>query len=174
MSITLLAASSANASLISHDILFDDFSTTDVVFEKIGYFVVDTDKADSWGLIESWEEFQIDILGSSYKFFTEAEANVTNMSLFDHFEVELDPGNLFAGVEALSFVVTEKISSNLKFQGIFGFSVGPGVLDLFDTSTGLLSAAGSITLSAVDVPEPSMLLLFLTGLVGLRLKKRTA
>lgn len=184
MSITLLAASSANAALISHDILFDDFSTTDVVFEKIGYFVVDTEKADIGGNIFSWEEFQIDILGSSFSFFTEAES-AGNFDLFDHFEASLNPNALVAGIEALSFFVTENSSSVISFQGIFGYddydaadplAVNPHTLDLFGAlgDPDVFRAAGNLQLGAVDVPEPSMLLLFLTGLIALRLKKRQA
>lgn len=176
MSITLLTANSVNAKLISHDILFDDLSTTDVMFEKVGYFVVDTDKADDWGLITSWEEFQLDILGSSFKFFTEAEANVTNISLFDHFEVEINPDDVFAGAETISFWVTENTASNITFQGVFGFSSGPGFLDMFGAAgdPAAFQGAGNIKLGSVELPEPPMILLFLTGLVALRLQKRKA
>jgi len=177
MSITVLAVSSANAALISHDILFDDFSTTDVMFEKIGYFVVDTDKADSWGEITSWEELQIDILGSSFKFFTEAEAvNVGNLSFFDNFLAIVDPDNVFAGVEALGFNLTEKITSTIKFQADFGFSPGPGTFDMFGAAgdPAAFQGAGNIKLGSVELPEPPMILLFLTGLIALRLQKRKA
>lgn len=171
MSITLLAASSANAALISHDILFDDINTTDVVFEKIGYFVVDTEKADIDGSIFSWEEFQIDMFGSSFNLLTKAEADVIDPLLFGDFEAILDPGNLSAGIEFIAFDVTDNAAFSLNFNGIFDFD--SGFLDVFDTVTGLESA-GNLQLGAVDVPEPSMLLLFLTGLIALRLKKRQA
>jgi hypothetical protein len=173
MSITLLSAGSANAALISHDILFDDFTTNDVVFEKIGYFVVDTNKADDWGLITSWEEFQIDMFGSSFNFLTEAEADVIDPFLFGYFEAFLDPSNAFAGVEAIAFDVTENTALSLNFNGSFDFATNSGILDVFDSTTGFESA-GNLQLGNVKVPEPPMLLLFLTGLIALRLKKRKA
>jgi hypothetical protein len=175
ISIALLTVNSANAALISHDILFDDLTTDDVVFEKIGYFVVDTDKADDWGFINSWEEFQIDMFGASFNFLTEAEADVIDPFLFGYFEAIINPDNVYAGLEAIGFDVTESTSSNIHFNGSFDFFAGnSGILDMFDANDDILGV-GNIRLSNVThVPEPSMLLLFLTGLVALRLKKRKA
>ncbi len=175
MSITLLTAGSANAALISHDILFDDLTTTEVTFEKIGYFVLDTDKADDWGFINSWEEFQIDMFGSSFNFLTKAEADVIDPFLFGYFDAIINPDNVYAGLEAIGFDVTESTSSNIRFNGTFDFFAGnSGFLDMFDANDDILGA-GSIQLSKVThVPEPSMIFLFLTGLIALRLKKRQA
>lgn len=158
LSISLTAMHSANAALISHDIILDD--------KNVGSIVIDTDKADSFGEISTWESFQIDMFGFSFDMLTEK----MNPDLFGGFSVQIDPSNLLAGIEGLFFDVTESRFGVVAFNGIF--DSGTGILDMFSTDARFFGF-GTLTLGqATVVPEPPMLLLFLTGLVAVGLKRR--
>lgn len=168
LSISIATITTANADLITQDIIFDDATTTEVLFETIGSITVDTNESDGFGLISSWVDFQL----FGFDMITETEAN-GDFTLFGAFEVFVDLTNITAGVEFLTFDVTESSSQLFNFQGLVDTATGANFfLDVFDFSGGLY-AFGDIALgNASIVPEPEMFFLFLTGLVFIFVKRR--
>lgn len=160
LSITLTAITSANAALITQDIIFDDATSSEVLFEKIGSLTVDTKDQDGFGLISSWVDFQL----FGFDMITETEAN-GDFLLFGEFSAFIDLQNIEAGIEFLTFDVTESQTQFFNFQGLVDTATGDNFfIDVFDFSGGLY-AFGDIALDKANiVPEPSMLLLFFTGI----------
>jgi hypothetical protein len=172
---TLLAATFslvsvfANATLITQDILFDDLTTADVVFETIGSITVETDNADAFGLIGSWETFNL----FGFDMITEADS-AGDITLFGGFEAIVDEQNLAAGIEFLFFDVTESNFEFFNFSGLVDTAFGGNYLiDVFDFGGGLY-AYGDLALGTAKVSEPPMFLLFFSGLMVLFLKRRKA
>ena len=164
-----LFSSVSSATFITQDILFDDLTTTDVAFETIGEITVDTDKADNFGLIGSWETFSL----FGFDIITEAEAN-GDFTLFGGFEAIVDSNDLSAGLEFLFFDVTENNFSFFNFQGLIDTATGDNfIIDVFDFSGGLY-AFGDLALGTAKVPEPPMLALFFAGVMAIFIKRRKA
>ena len=165
-----LFTTASNAALISHDLLFDDATTTEVSYESIGSITVDSDKADDWGIISSWESFSF--LG--WDVITEAQAGA-DFTLFGLFEAEVDKDNLSAGLNFLTFDVTEGDSDFFNFQGIYDadtINSANNFIDVFDFS-GTPYLYGDFALSSASVvSEPSMFFLFFSGLVAVFIKRR--
>jgi|GEM_PF-1320544 len=168
LSLSLFAMGSANANLVTQDILFDDSNTTEVVLERIGTITIETTNIDEFGLIGSWVNFQL----FNFDMTTEDEAN-GDFNLFGLFEVSVDINNLKAGIEFISFDVTENENQLFNFQGLVDTASGSNYfVDVFDFSGGLY-AFGDLSLGEANVvPEPSVILLFLTGLILMAAKRR--
>jgi len=168
LSLSLFAMGSANANFVTQDILFDDGNTTEVVLERIGTITIETTDADEFGLISSWVNFEL----FGFDMITEDEAN-GDFSLFGLFEALVDVNNLKAGIEFISFDVTESQDNFFNFQGLVDTASGSSFfVDAFDFSGGLY-AFGDLSLGEASVvPEPSVFLLFLTGLIFMVAKRR--
>ena len=168
ISLSLFTIGSANANLITQDILFDDASTADVLFETVGSITVDTQDSDGFGYINTWVDFEL----FGFNMITEADA-AGDFSLFGLFEVFVDLTNVSAGIEFLTFDVTEDSSLFFNFQGLADTAFpGGNFFDVFDSS-GNVFLFGDLALAEVSaVPEPSMFLLFFTGLFFLVAKRR--
>ncbi|WP_426358404.1 PEP-CTERM sorting domain-containing protein [Pseudocolwellia sp. HL-MZ19] len=168
ISLSLFTIGSANANLITQDILFDDLSSTDVLFETIGSITVDTQDGDGDGYINTWVNFEL----FGFDMITETDA-AGNFSLFGLFEAFVDLTNVSAGIEFLTFDVTEDSSSFFNFQGLADTAfTGGNFIDVFDSS-GNVFIFGELALGQASVvPEPSMFLLFFTGLFFLVAKRR--
>jgi len=166
--LTLTVSTSVTANYVTHDILFDDATTTEVLFETIGSITVDTEQSDGLGVINSWVDFQL----FGFDMITEAASN-NDPSLFGQFEVFIDLTNISAGIEFLTFDVTESDSEFFNFQGLVDTATGDNFfIDVFDFSGGLYSF-GDISLSTASVvSEPSMLLLFCSALVFFAAKRK--
>lgn len=159
-----LFTATSNAALITQDLIFDDLTTAEVVFETIGTITVDTTKADPSGVINSWEEFSL----FGLDIITEEQANdpsSTQYGLFGLFAAEVDETNLNAGIEFLTFDVIESAFEFYNFSGLVDTATGDNfIFDIFDFNGGLY-AFGDLALGdASVVSEPSMLILFMSGL----------
>lgn len=171
LSISIASITTANADLITHDIIFDNAATTEILFETIGSLTIDSNENDGFGLINSWVDFEL----FGFNMTTETEAN-GDFTLFGAFEAIIDLNNISAGIEFLTFDVTENVTQFFNFQGLVDTATGDNfIADVFDFNGGLY-AFGDIALSDASVvsavPEPSMFLLFFTGLVLMLVKRR--
>ncbi|WP_077341220.1 hypothetical protein [Pseudocolwellia agarivorans] len=168
LSISLFSIASVNANLVTQDIIFDDGTTTNTIFEKIGSITVDTNENDGFGVIRSWVNFQL----FGFDMITENEAK-GDFTLFGAFEVFVDLNNLNAGIEFLTFDVTENNSQYFNFQGLVDTASGANFfIDVFDFNGGLY-AFGDLALGKASVvSEPPMFLLLFTGVLALITTKR--
>ena len=163
LSLAFSCASTVNATLISQDILFNSIYDNEDTFELIGNITVDTDEIDSWGsIVGSWESF------SFYGF--EVDPFDANWNLFVAY---FDINNIMQGIESLDFDVT--VLTDLSFSGyIYVYdSISSITYSLFDNTDGSLYDAGALAFGrATAVPLPATLILFLTGIVGLVLRRK--
>lgn len=168
LSISIASITTANADLITQNIIFDDATTTEVLFETIGSITVDTNESDGFGLISSWIDFKL----FGFDMITETEAN-GDFTLFGAFDALIDLTNLSAGIEFLNFDVTENSGSLFNNQGLFDSNPSfISSLNVFDFTSGI-NKFGYIDLGAASiVSEPPMFLLFFTGLVFMFVKRR--
>jgi len=157
-------ANTANATLISQDILFDDYFDGVDEFVVIGHVTINLDTLDEFNaVVGTWESF------SFYGF---------EMDAFDpdwnNFVAIVNPDNLMAGIESLDFDVN-----------LFGFYVFAGFVDGFDPNwsvsyslwdgTDELLEAGLLAFGdATVVPAPATLVLFLTALMGLVVRRKNS
>jgi len=164
-----LFASTSNAALITQDILFDDLTTADVIYETIGSITVESDNADSFGTISTWESFSL----FGLDMITEVEAN-GDFTLFGLFEAVVDDTNLNAGIEFLNFDVTESTWAFYNFSGFYDSFAGGDFVDVFDFGGGVYFFGELALGDASVVSEPSMFFLFFAGLMGLFIKRHKA
>lgn len=165
----------ANATLISQDILFQELLDVDqngqAIFGDavtIGHVSVNLDTLDVDSgvgyLSGTWEEF------SFYGFDVDAIDPA-----FDYFEAVINPDDLFAGIESLDFGVT--VFRTFEFAGfIDAFDLENSVgYTLYNLDTDAFLEAGSLSFGAATVvPEPSALVLLLTGLVAFASRRKVA
>lgn len=160
MAITLSFANAASATLITQDI-FDDNGL-------IGNVAVDLSTVDSAGTTVSWEEF-------SFLGFDMLE----NSGLFT---ASFNPADLVAGIQSLVFNVLEVGFMPRTFTGdigttntvsiddmTYGFAINMGQYSNVYFGAATVSGNGTpiVPGNSTSVPEPSTLLIFLTGLVAL-------
>lgn len=160
----------SNAAFITQDLIFDDLNTANITYETIGSITVDTDKADANGIINSWEDFSL----FGRNMITEDEAN-GDFTLFGLFAADVDSTNLNAGIEFLTFDVVESTDSFFNFQGLVDTATGNNfIFDVFDFNGGLYTFGNLALGNASVVSEPSMFLLFFSGLIVIFMKRRKA
>ncbi len=176
LSLSLAVTGAANATLISQDIMFQELIDVDQnnqpIFAEavtIGHVSVNLDTLDVDSgvgyLSGTWEEF------SFYGF----DVDMLDPD-FDYFEAEVNPNDLFAGIESLDFGVT-LFSATYVFSGfIDAFDIDNIVrYTLYNLNTGDLLEAGALSFGQASVvPEPSALILLLTGLVAFAARRRVS
>ena len=155
----------ANATTISHDILFDSIYDSVDEYQVIGNVTINLDTMNQWGEVSgTWESF------SFYGFEVDAfDAD------FDYFEAIIDVTNIAAGIESLDFGVT--LFSDLVFSGfIDAYDMDSSVTySLYDNADGSLWNAGALAFGdATVVPTPATLVLFLTAVAGLASRRRNS
>lgn len=165
LSLTLSCAGAANATLITQDILFNSFFDSVDTFEVIGNVTVDTDNIDSSGYIEGqWESF-------SFYGFDVDPFDPT----WDTFVAVFDVSNVMKGIEFFTFDVT--LFSDLSFIGLIDvFNTDISITySLFNNADETLRDAGTLALGrATAVPTPATLVLFLTGILGLVVRRKNS
>lgn len=157
-------AGTANATLISQDILFDDFNDNVDEFVVIGQVTINLDTLDEFNsVVGSWESFTF--YGYEMDAFDPA---------MDLFVAVVDPTNLMAGIESLDFDVM-----------LFGYYSFAGFVDGFDPNWSIsyslwdgqavLLEAGLLAFGEANVvPTPATLVLFLTALMGLVVRRKNS
>lgn len=141
-------ASSANAALITQDILLDG--------AVYGSVTVNTNAADSFGLIESFVNLVLDGKEIAETFI---------------FTAIVDANNVFAGIESLDFDLGS--ADGFAYQGIFdAFNPTSNRLDVFDGNGDLISF-GPMTLSQPPsvVSEPSIAAMMMLALLALGVRR---
>ncbi|WDD97951.1 PEP-CTERM sorting domain-containing protein [Thalassomonas actiniarum] len=157
VSLSVAALSSANAALITQDILFDDQGT----WSSIGEITVVTAEADKFGYISEWYDFTL--LGFDLLTVAESGGGL--------FEAEIDLADFSAGLQFLSFDLSESNLGTYAFNGIV--SAQFSFFDAF-TSNGL-ALFGEIKLgdAEVSVPEPETAFLLLMAVAGLMVRRKS-
>jgi hypothetical protein len=165
LSLAFSCAGTANATLITQDILFNSFFDNEDTFEVIGNVAVDTDNIDDWGFIENtWESF------SFYGYDVDPFDPSWNI-----FVAVFDVSNIMKGIESLDFDVT--LLSDLSFAGYIDVydPINSVTFSLFDNADNNLYDAGALAFGkATAVPLPATLMLFLTGILGLVVRRKNS
>lgn len=158
LSLSVAALSSANAALITQNILFDDEGT----WSSIGEITVDTADADEFGYISTWDNFTL--LGFDLLTVAESGGGL--------FETEIDLTDFSAGLQFLSFDLSES-NGTYAFNGIF--SANFSFLDAFTSNGIVLFGAmnlGDVVVSGAEVPEPQTAFLLLMAVAGLMVRRK--
>ncbi|WDE06584.1 PEP-CTERM sorting domain-containing protein [Thalassomonas viridans] len=158
---------SANASLITQDILFNDQGT----WSSIGEISVDTADADEFGFLGEWDSFNI--LGFNFWSVEEAAAQGFGNGVF---MAVLDLADLAAGIQFLTFDVTESNLSTYAFNGLFDVAPGQYFIDAFNANGIALFGEfklGDAVVTGAEVPEPQTALLLLMAVAGLMVRRKS-
>lgn len=157
-------AGAANATLISQDILFDDFNDGLDEYVVIGNVTISLDTLDEYNsVVGSWESFTF------YGFEVDVYDPILNQ-----FVAVVDPTNLMAGIESLDFDVT--LFDFYSFAGfIDGYDPNWSITySLWNANNELLEAGQLAFGQASVVPTPATLVLFLTALMGLVVRRKNS
>lgn len=165
LSLAFSFAGAANATLISQDILFNSIYDDKDTFEVIGHISINLDSMDNWGWVEgTWESF------SFYGYEVDPfDAN------WDLFVAIIDVTNIAAGIESLDFDVT--LFSDLSFAGYIDVydPINSVSFSLFNNANADLWDAGALAFGKASVvPTPATLILFLTALMGLVVRRKNS
>lgn len=185
LSFVLAVSNTANATLITQDILFDSFETADEIYESIGYISIDTENAFTYevedsltgvvstlGSVSAWVDFEL----FGLTFWTEEESNAALEPLIlpFYFEAVFDTNNLAAGLEFLTFDLNETLYNEYAFSSttdLFGINLPFSIIN----EAGELLEAGYLAFGdakLTTVPEPTSLLLFLAAAIGLTTRRK--
>ena len=169
VSLVLALSSTANATLITQDILIDGFF--------LGSLSVDTSNGVDigGGLVEisAFEEMiMFDPIFSAF-----VPVDLLGPETIFLFNAVIDTNNLFGGIEFLEFDIES--SNAFSYNGIFdAFAVDPAFdnfIDIFDTFGGgsALVDFGQLSLGNVTVPAPSAAILMALAIGGLMVRRRS-
>jgi len=157
-------AFSANAALITQDIISDSEGV-------IGSITINTVPSEDVGggfnsvlSFESFTLFDIDI----------ANADPMNNALGDLFYAEYDSFDLLAGIDFLQFDLIDNIIGIFAFSGLVSSFSNNGTVDAFEIDpAGLAVFLDDLSFGQASViPEPSMFLLLIAGLVSIAVRRR--
>jgi len=157
----VFAFTTANAALITQDILFDTIYDNVDEFVKVGEITIDVDAIDVDGYVYEWESFSF--YGYEVDAFDPA---------WDLFTGVINQDDMWLGLESLDFDVT-----------LFDYYVFAGFIDVYwpedsityafyDVNADLYDAGALAFGKASVVPEPTALFLFFTGLIGIALRRK--
>ncbi len=177
----------ANATLINQDIWFDSLITDDEVdYKRIGFISIDLTGADiyetydneleQWvtlGEVTQWGDFSF----YNFDFWTEAQSNVVladdpfAFPMFGLFTAVYNVNDIFAGIESLDFSVIENTYDTYAFNGYID-TFGGEAFDIFDDEGGFYDYGNLAFGRATIVPAPATLVLFLTAIMGLVVRRK--
>jgi hypothetical protein len=177
----------ANATLINQDIWFDSALTVEVDYKRIGFISIDITGADiyevydndlqQWvtlGAVDQWVDFSF----YNFDFWTEAEDNISLANdpfafpMFGFFEAVFNVNNISVGIESLDFSVIENKFDYYAFNGYIDM-FGGEALDIFNVDEGFHDFGDLAFGQATVVPTPATLVLFLTAVMGLVVRRKT-
>jgi len=159
LSLAFSFAGTANATLISHDILLDSALDSVDEFVVVGNITISLDSMVD-GYVETWESFTF------YGNDVDLSAGL--------FRAIVDVDNIAAGIEALDFDVT--LFTTLSFSGYIDTAFPEANMNysFFNNADSTLNDAGTLVFGeATVVPTPATLVLFLTAIAGLAARRKT-
>lgn len=155
---------SANAALITQDIISDANGV-------IGSITINTVPSEDVGFgfkgvlaFESFTLFDIDI----------ANADPVDNVDGDFFYAEYDSFDLFSGIDFIQFDLTDNIVGIFAFSGLVSAFATDGTVDAFEIDpAGLAVFLDDLSFGQASVvPEPSMFLLLIAGLMSIAIRRR--
>lgn len=164
MLLFITTTSQSNAALITQDLLFLEDGATETTVA--GSITISTNHLDSFGEAFQWMSFTL--------FGSQMMTEMDDPSLFGGFLAIADASNPMAGLEFLSFDVTDANTQSISYNGISDPFNDDHFLDIFNLSDSSLSTFGELSFGDVSVvPEPSAfaLMALALGLISLRLKR---
>ena len=176
ISLALSFTGTANATLISQDILFQQLVDVDdsglgIYAEAvtIGHLSVNLDTLDV-------DEDGFGYLSNTWETFSFYNTDVDTFDPeFHTFEAVIDTNNLMAGIEFLIFEV-DVLGAFAFIGNIDAFDIESSVgYSLHNLVTGDFMEAGSLSFGdATIVPTPATLVLFLTAIAGLVVRRKNS
>lgn len=151
LALSLVVSASTSAALITQDIIDDNLGGV------IGSITVNTKYADDWGEITKW---------TSFEFFGFEAVSA------DLFVAEIDTEDFYAGILSLDFDVTDEcFGCEWAYNGyIDDFS---GSLDIFELNSNFVYFSDTLRFGEASVvPEPSAVVLLLSGLIALSVRRK--
>lgn len=169
ITLTVTALSSANASLISQDVLFQDDQG---IWSAVGNISVDTAIANDDGFISEWANFSL----FGYDLWTVEQAATQGFGA-GVFEAAVNVADFTSGLQFLSFDLTESNSSTYAFNGFFDVMPGDYFIDAFNSNGIALFGGlklGQAVVTGAEVPEPETVFLLLSGIAALMVRRKKA
>jgi len=168
LALSLTVTGAANAAWISQDLISDQFGV-------VGSITINTVPSVEFGSVNevySWEEFIIDGWNMN-------EPDPIDNEFGDQFFAEFDPADLYAGIQFLHFDLSDTFALYpWEYQGSIQAGFNDGWLDIIDQNPSTpvpVFFAGDISLGeATVVPEPSALILLLTGLIAFAVRRKVS
>jgi len=154
LSLAFTFLGTANAALITQDIISDSLGV-------IGSITIDTVAVDEFDSVNDWVSFDF--------FGFEAEESFL-------FSAVIDTTDFYAGILSLDFDVNDLcFSCELAYNGFIEAGFG-GAVDIFDPTSGdFIFFTGDLSFGQASVvPEPSALILLLTGLVAFAVRRKVS
>lgn len=166
LALSLVVSASASAALITQDIVSEQYGI-------IGSISINTVPSNSFLDLEevyTWDEFSL--FG-----FDMNEVDPIENEFGDQFFAQFDPMNLYAGIQELYFDASDDDAFYpWEYQGSIYAGDNNGWLDIFDENPStpeLIFFAEDISLGEVSVvPEPSAVMLLLSGLIALSVRRK--
>jgi hypothetical protein len=160
----------SNATLISQDILDEG--------NIIGNITIDIDNAIEWDINDYYVESFVSFNIFNIEMLDYTDSNLDNPL----FEAHFNDSDLNAGLLTLDFDLNDVFGA-FAWNGLItdsSYWVDPimneNTLDVFDSANTIAFFSDQITFgdATVDVPEPSVLILFLTGLVAFSARRKVS
>ncbi|OUR62599.1 hypothetical protein A9Q74_03985 [Colwellia sp. 39_35_sub15_T18] len=154
LSLAFTFLGTANAALITQDIISDSLGV-------IGSITIDTVAVDEFDSVNDWVSFDF--------FGYEAEESFL-------FSAIIDTSDFYAGILSLDFDVNDLcFSCEWAYNGFIEAGFG-GAVDIFDPANGdFIFFTDDLSFGQASVvPEPSALILLLTGLIAFAVRRKVS
>lgn len=160
LALSLTFTGAASATLITQNIYSD-------VDGLIGSISINIDNATEWDIGDSYVNNFV-----QFEFFGFEMLDLTDFSLDNPlFEAHFNPDDLYAGIQSLDFDLYD-IYGAYAWNGFIEAGFG-GYVDVFTSAAQLAYFAQDVSFGQASVvPEPSALILLLTGLIAFAARRK--
>lgn len=170
-SLMIAGSFAANAGLLIQEIEVDEGFGDG--YQYAGYVAIDLDLFDEFGEAMEWTAFNL----YGFDMLTEAQADLVDpldpYLFFGGFLAVINQDSIWKGLEFMTFDVTDNMYGFFHFDGIVDVADPFSYVSVFDQDANGPYIFGDARFGEYSyVPEPSMFLLFLTGLAGVALRRK--